>query len=238
MVRYGSELLVVFVGVWLSLLAEDWRQARNDAETEMASMARMAEDLEADLRDLRFNLDRAQAGVSGGRMLANPTRRSDVPGDSLAHALSATQLCSMFIENAAEYVALRNSGQLGIVTDAELRRRIVAAYENRSFLHMLHEDDCDRTETVLRLMTPYVRLAEPPEAAQALQMSSDGFPDTSRPRVAALLDERALFSRPEFVNALTTLVARRRFLANQIMATIDESEAIRQELLARVDAAS
>ena len=67
--RYGPELIVVFVGVWLSLLAEDWRQNRVDAATEIASLRRIAADLGADLADLRFNLERAESGVIGGLSL-------------------------------------------------------------------------------------------------------------------------------------------------------------------------
>ena len=54
--RYGPELIVVFVGVWLSLLAEDWRQNRVDSAPELASLRRIAADLGAHLDDLRSEL--------------------------------------------------------------------------------------------------------------------------------------------------------------------------------------
>ena len=197
--RWSVELLVVFVGVWLSLLAEDWRQARLDAETERESLARIAEDLDSDLEDLRFNLARAQVGIDAGRQIEEWAAAGEADGDALARALTAIQFCSMFVENAAEYVALRNSGNLGILSDVELRGRIVSGYESRIFLRFMHADDCTRTEDVVDLMMPHATLEAPGEASRiANTWSSDGLPDTSRPRVTRIEEPRALLSSPRF----------------------------------------
>ncbi len=46
--RYGTEFVVVFLGVWLSLLAEQWRQGRADADEERLALEAIASDVEAD----------------------------------------------------------------------------------------------------------------------------------------------------------------------------------------------
>jgi hypothetical protein len=201
-------------------------------------MTRMAEDLASDIENLQFGLERAQAGVTAGRRLADPVQRATLHSDSLARSLTALQFCSIFIENPAEYAALRNSGRLGVITDAELRRRIVASYEKRVFLHMLFSDDCSMTEIVSRSMAPYVRLVEPPEVRGVYERSSDGLPDSSRPRVVAITNGQQLFQSTEFISAITTLVSRRRFLASQIQATILDAEQLQGELRERVSRAS
>lgn len=231
--RYGAELLVVFVGVWLSLLAEDWRQKRSDSRTERSSVNRMAEDLESDLVDLRVNLARAEAGVTYGRWLLARGGNAGASTDSLALGLSAIQFSSVLVENTGEYEALRNSGQLGIISDAALRRRIVALYESRRLIRSVHERDHELSRATFDLMAPHVLMKEPPEAPLG-QPAADGFVDSSRPRITAVPSRDALLQDRAFRSHLTELVAFRHFLVTLTLAQIRDTEALRDELLGRL----
>jgi len=231
--RYGAELLVVFFGVWLSLAAEDWRQNRNDASTARASMARMAADLASDIRDLGINEIRAEDGVLFGRWLLRRGAETGTPEDSINRALTAIQFCSMFVENNGEYESLRNSGRLGVISDPNLRSRIVAHYESRRFIHSLHAVDCDNTVTVFNLMAPFVSVREPPQVLPAGDVVSDGFMDSARPRVTAVSTPAALLRRAEFRTQLTNLVSYRQFLLSQVLAQKGATQALREELLGR-----
>lgn len=231
--RYGAELLVVFVGVWLSLLAENWREERSASRTERSSVTRMAQDLSSDLDDLRVNLLRAEPGVTHGRWLLARGGNAGASIDSLTRALSAIQFTSVFVENTGEYEALRNAGQLGIISDAELRRRIVALYESRRLIRSVHERDHEFTRATFDLMAAHVLVKEPPEAALG-QAAADGFYDSSRPRVTAVPGRDVLLEDRAFRSHLTQLVAFRHFLVTQILAQIRETQALRDELLGRL----
>jgi hypothetical protein len=231
MLRYAAELVVVFFGVWLSLAAEDWRQSRADTATARASISRMAADLASDIRDLEINEDRAGDGVMLGRWLLGRGAEDDAPADSVNRSLSAIQFCSMFVENNGEYESLRNSGRLGIIRDADLRSRIVSHYESRRFIHSLHAVDCENNVTVFDLMAPFVSVTEPPQALPTGQVVSDGFVDSSRPRVTAVSTPAALLRGVEFRAQLTNLVSYRHFLLGQIAAQKDATQALREELL-------
>jgi len=243
--RYAAELVVVFVGVWLSFLAEDWRQQAGDSRTEQASLIRMTEDLQADSADLRLNLERALVGVRAGDWVLERGLDAVQAGDSLRHALSAVQFCSFFVENPAEYEALRNSGNLGIVADAELRRSIVVLYESRLFLRSLHARDCEHNENVFALMAPHVTAVPPSSVVElgafgvvnvAPEEESDwsDFPDGSRPRVLSVPGARELVVDSEFRTRLTELVGHRRFLAFHIETQMGNATALRKELISRV----
>jgi hypothetical protein len=231
LLRYGAELVVVFFGVWLSLVAEDWRQNQADASTARASISRMAADLASDVGDLEINEVRAGDGVTLGRWLLQHGVTADAPTDSVNNALTAVQFCSMFVENNAEYVSLRNSGRLGIIRDQALRSRIVAHYESRRFIHSLHEVDCDNNVTVFNLMAPFVSVGELDQAVRPGERASDGFRDSSRPRVASVVNPPALLRGVEFRAQLTNLVSYRQFLLSRIIEQKDASEALREELL-------
>ena len=191
----------------------------------------MAADLASDIRDLEINEDRAGDGVMLGRWLLRRGAENDAPADSVNRALTAIQFCSIFVENNAEYESFRNSGRLGIVGDPNLRSRIVAHYESRRFIHSLYAVDCDNNVTVFNLMAPFVSVSEPPQVLRAGDAVSDGFTDSSRPRVTAVPTPAALLRGVEFRTQLTNLVSYRQFLVSQIVEQKSATQVLREELL-------
>jgi hypothetical protein len=227
------DLLVVFVGVWLSLLAENWRQAAADSRFERASFGRIAQDLLSDSSDLAVNLERAMDGVTAGKWVLAHATATSIPEDSLARALTGIQFCSVFVENAGEYQALRNSGSLGIIADADLRRSIVALYEFRNFINSLHADDCDNNEHVFALMAPHVEVQAVTTRSALAERYKDGFQDNARPRVTSIPGRRALLGSAEFRTRVAALVGHRAFLANVLEGHASALGDLREDLLSR-----
>ena len=140
--RYGFELLVVFLGVWLSLLAESWRQSAMERRDERTSLQRLAADMVEDTADISGNITRAEHGFGGATWVLSHRRASPPPADSLAEYLARMGPCSKPGWNTSEYTALKGSGRLNIIADEELRQEIVELYESRSFLDWAHGLDC------------------------------------------------------------------------------------------------
>lgn len=152
MLRYALELAVVFLGVSLSLAAEEWRQARTLRADEETSLGRIVEDLRIDIEDLRGNLERAEAGRVGALWLRKNWDRADLPEDSVAAAVRDLFEISIFVPNASEYTALRSAGRVNIIQDAELRRSLTLLYERHPLFHELHRlDEQRRAQLSLRL---------------------------------------------------------------------------------------
>ena len=232
--RYAAEFLIVFIGVWLSLLAEGWRQDRVDAGTERSSLERIAQDLESDLIDLHINQARAEAGVTSGRWIIEHAKDLKESTDDLQRALSAIQFCSSFVQNPAEYLALRNSGQLNVISDGDLRRRIVARYEARNFFINMHIVDCKNNDLTHEAMSPFVELAEPADVLTDLGAGPDGLPDSAMPRVSSVEDPEALLADRAFINSLTKLVSYRNFLLSRIQVEIEQTERLKSKLAGRI----
>jgi hypothetical protein len=135
--RYGFELVVVFLGVWLSLMAESFRQNRILAEAERESLQRMVRDLADDLADLDGNLFRAEHGIQGAMWTLAHREAPVAPMDTLAQMLAQMGPCSNLGENRSEYVSLQSSGALNIIRDPELRQEIVALYESRTLMNRI-----------------------------------------------------------------------------------------------------
>lgn len=118
--QYGLELLIVFVGVWLGLLAENYREKRHEIADEQVSLERIARDLEFDQRDMTGSLRRAQSGLASAQWLLDHSDTAEAMQDSLRVHLEQLQFISVFVANTSEYTSLRSAGRLNIIRDRAL----------------------------------------------------------------------------------------------------------------------
>jgi len=129
-IRLLGEFAVIFLGITLSLLADDWRQSRSDLEAERRALQGLLADLEDDsvgLEELRSQVarhDRAAMWLY--------QRRGDpgVDADSVTQYLGATQGLDVFRARRASYSGLLSTGQLGVIEDEALRREIITYFED------------------------------------------------------------------------------------------------------------
>lgn len=156
--RYGLEFLTVFLGVSLSLLAENWRQRRAETSAQHNSLAQLYSDLAAEETDMTTNLDNARKGLQAARYLVAGVRGHDP--DSISDALTNLGQCSFFIPYTSEYTALKSSGRLTIIEEASLRQQVVAFYEYDPFVQWLHERDCILTGELMDSMLGRLEFAE------------------------------------------------------------------------------
>ena len=222
-VRYGLEFGVVFVGVWLSLVAESMRQDQIEARSERASLVRLAQDLEADIVDLEGNLARQTRQLDAANWLASQRGNVNVDKSGVADALFKLPACSMFVQNTAEYTMLLSSGELRLIRDNELRRQITDLYETRVFLQFLHSEDCRASQELLALAMPYVVL---------MDGDPDDALDSRTPRVREVLDADSLIADSILMNKTVKLASESRFLVsgieNEMAKTTGLLEEIRQ----------
>ncbi len=126
--RYGFELIVVFIGVWLSLLAESCRQAAIESRDEQTTLQRLALDMVDDTADISGNIDRATHGIEGATWVLSFRHSPSFPSDGLAENLAKLGPCSLPGWNASEYTALKGSGRLNLISDPGLRQKIPAGH--------------------------------------------------------------------------------------------------------------
>ena len=118
------------MGITLSLLADDWRQSRSDAETERRVLEELLSDLVEDAAVLT-DLQR-QTESHDSAMMWLYQRRGDalVDPDSAIAQLGATQAFDPPHLLRATYAGLLSTGQLRVIRNDALRREIVTYYEN------------------------------------------------------------------------------------------------------------
>ena len=226
--RYGFELLVVFLGVWLSLLAESWRQSQILRASERESLQRLAKDLDDDLSDLRGNLFRARTGLDGARWTLEAQATPEFSSSELAQKLAQMGPCSNLGENTSEYVSLKSSGNLNIIADQSLRQDIVKLYEGRSFLRWWHDLDCRESAAVLDMLGRHVEFGVPSphmESPDSVEWSL-----RRHPSIVSIPDLRGLFGDVELMNRITRLVSMRQALEEAIADEILDTEGLQERV--------
>lgn len=128
--RLALEFMAIFVAVFLSFLAEDYREYLGDRRDEVRLLRGLKQDLEVDT--VFFGIGTiptdSLASVAGEWLQAN-WNRSEPPSDSIAWALNGLYRGMAYAPARTEYEAARSSGRLDLIRNAELRRQINTHFE-------------------------------------------------------------------------------------------------------------
>jgi len=193
--RIVAEFLAIFAGITLSLLADDWRQGREDSAEERSLLVSLVADLRADSAELAGVLNWAERHSRGAVWLM--LRMEDgppIPEDSLQLRLREVTFSTNYDPVTATYVALKEGGRMSVLENSDLRDRIITYYERdqaaRANLSATVRDELNRwretfygffevpvtdTTTVIELsrfrpVRPWNEFAEDPDARRQVLM--------------------------------------------------------------------
>ena len=123
------EFLAIFLGVTLSLMADDWRSSREDRTEEAAILSAVASDLDAEYTELERLLDRMRIWDTAGARLHAELDSSGPPADSVDAYFRPMFYYVTYRPVSTAYVNLREGGRLSLIDDPALRSAITAYYE-------------------------------------------------------------------------------------------------------------
>ena len=130
-VRLFAEFGVIFLGVTLSLLADDWRQRRTDRSDERMALEELQADLEAEASDMGSLSNGARDDASAALWIYLKLGESEINPDSLGAKLRTIYNWYVYKAARATYTGLRSTGRLTLIQDDDLRRDITTYYEER-----------------------------------------------------------------------------------------------------------
>ena len=149
-VRLAAELAVIVLGVWIALWADGWASGRSDRRTEAARLEALDQNIRRTLAALAEEREETGRAIAALRMLAtlpeDAVEGEDVGDDFLFGFLHVP----LFSPELNVYEDLLSSGELGLLTDPELRLglsvmdaafdRLAAALEDLSTVQQLNVD--------------------------------------------------------------------------------------------------
>jgi hypothetical protein len=126
--RITAEFVAILCGVTLALLADDWREYRNDRQFERAALVEILRDLEADSAALAAQRRRMRL-QNDAALWAQGHFGMEVPGDSALNTVRSLWYFTRYQAVRSGYVGLRDSGQMSLIVDLALRQGVVHYYE-------------------------------------------------------------------------------------------------------------
>ena len=125
------EIMIVVLGVFLGLQANNWNEARADRERSEQYVARIRADLVADMTELQRHRAFWELVTNEGYAAIRYAETGDMHGltawallRAFLHASQAWQFT--FVD--ATYAELRSAGQLGLIPDPEMRNVLADYY--------------------------------------------------------------------------------------------------------------
>lgn len=179
------EVFLIFLGITLAIWFDDWKEARQDRETEIAILNDLRAALATDMRDLRVNLGAdMKTEISCGIILDHLENRRRYH-DSLDYHFGRITYMVGFMRNLAVYENLKKVG-FYIISSEEMRYKIMEYYELQvPWLTGMEEE----------LIIPYNRDIVDRQMFENLSYSA--YFEPARP-----LNYRMLFDNAQFQNAV------------------------------------
>ncbi|MDH3208744.1 MAG: hypothetical protein OEO79_19255, partial [Gemmatimonadota bacterium] len=128
MVKLGAELLAIGAGVFLGLLADDWRDLRIQRTAGLDALELVREDLRSDSAELAAT----RSGLLPRSELAPWLIRNQqerVAPDSAVTVVGLVLLLPRYQRIRPSYIALRETGRLDLIQNVEVRSEVVAYFE-------------------------------------------------------------------------------------------------------------
>jgi hypothetical protein len=126
--RIIAEFIAILAGVTVALLADDWRAYRSDRDSERAALEEILRDLEADSAELVSQRRRMRL-QNEAALWAQANFGADVPEDSALIHYSRLFTYALYQPVRSGYLGLRDSGDLTLILDRDLRQGVVHYYE-------------------------------------------------------------------------------------------------------------
>lgn len=136
--RLSAELVIVVLGVTMALWADSWVADRSDREEESARLYALQDNIAETLEDLREERNNAAGAVDALRRL---TLRPDLPAEELRMLLRFAFLYGpTFSPELDVYDDLKNSGELALLTNRELRQALASMDTRLEVLTLAQSD--------------------------------------------------------------------------------------------------
>ncbi len=219
------EFVIVFVGVFVGLQAQDWSTARAEQKAERAAIERLIIEYKRNLELLDADKEESRKTMAASeRLLAmiSPEPAAVIADKALAQTILDCLTNPKFVPTLGTTTSLVASGDLRLIRDPEIQRRLTQWPRTAQVLMEWEEIERHHgEELVLGLTFDYLAW---PTLLSLL--------DDSNPASALESDYQGLFSNRRFEG----LLVNRRYNTRQSLGRIDDLEKDTLELVSLLEA--
>ena len=122
------EIVLIFVGITLAFLFENWNQERNDRKMEILVLKELVYNLELDSADLEYNINSDHITKQSFIIMQKIISEKLSFDDSLAYHFGRVGYFTNFIENKSAFENLKSIG-FNFVSNDSIRSQIIKYYD-------------------------------------------------------------------------------------------------------------
>lgn len=237
----GLDLLILILGVFLGMQVSNWNAARLDENKGQVYRARLAADLEANLKDLQnrevyytVTRDHAQAALDA---LDQPVSAN--PGQFLIDAYQASQIAPRKLRRFT-YDEVISTGNVEILGDAKLRNRLTNYYTDAATMEVTFDNVPAYREHLRLVMPARAQRAIRDQCKEVVQLDEDGASTSTLTRDCviafkpgqALADASAVRAIPSLRSDLTRLIADKDVKLELLRSLRDHLELMKAQIAA------
>jgi hypothetical protein len=224
-VRLLAEFGIIFLGITLSLLADDWRSARLDRVEERVALAELLSDLAADEVELSTLSKGAALHDRDAWWIFDRLGEQSVDEDSAGARFTSVHYSLDYEPINATYEGLRSTGRLALIRNEDLRRSIVRYFEERQ------EYIFGFVETYGDIWLAFTESAAPDiERAYSESATSFAPDDPSRRGMILLRPWAEIPSDPMFRYRISTMGTLAAVIADRSGGLIRDNEALQDAI--------
>ena len=139
--HYLLDLAVIIAGISISFMAEEWRINHNLEKHTEQILERLLGSLDDDIDDLNYNIKSHEIATKSCSKIIYYlyNENQEISLDSLSYILTDLTRGTIFVPNAEEYNALKNSGQIELINDISLVQSLHSKYMLHPFYKEINE---------------------------------------------------------------------------------------------------
>ena len=229
--RIGVELIAISVAVYLGLLADNYRESRQESIREAEYLALFANDLDSDLAALDYTRSGIENLANAAQLIHRAAGGADVAVSEIEWAFAQLFMTWTYEQQRPTYLALRSGVGLHIITDHELRSALTNYYEtDQTRLQQDYIENFNQAQQRLRnQLDTYVRFLPPEEFTDLTMVPADFDVARLRPTTPGLADDIS------FVNSIAEVGGRGFELVGEIDRIKQLNRSLRTRLVAVTD---
>lgn len=217
--RALAEVALIFIGISLALLFDNWNEDRKERNLEHQLLSEVRDDLVETRVDLLSDIENSEQRLAHWKNMAAAVAEGAPMGDDWAAMLADTLDYSVLFPKTSGYRSLTSQG-MGILSDPDVRKKITDFYELRLGRIALFEQRA--FPNFSRVYLPYlhrITRVDPDFLREAV-----GSEEPLPPFVEhyELLNEQALRADPQFIHLLFQMTFDTRLVLSNYRVSLDE----------------
>ena len=223
------EFVAITAGVFLGLLADDYRGYRAERATEREYFDLFQRDLDRDLESIEVARRDIENHANGAQVIRHATDQADIQSESFERALSVMFFTATYDWQRPTFVSLRDGAGLHIIESSSLRSALIDYYEVSQVGLKAYVADQRIAHQRMRLgLSRHVRFLPVEEFAELWPLPEDGNFVRLHPPLAGLLED------VEVYNDLAEVGARSFELLDEFDRVATENRNLRTKLVAQL----